>query len=91
VEDCDSEKKGGIVSMVDSTVTPTGGEGASGRGGEIPGFQIIKVLGVGGMAVVYLAVQKSLNRYVALKILLKSYPAACLCCVLAHDQASWPL
>ncbi len=74
--------------MVDSTVTPPGGEGASGRGGEIPGFQIIKVLGVGGMAVVYLAVQKSLNRYVALKILrkeLSSRPA--FVAAFAHDAS----
>lgn len=36
---------------------------------EIPGYQIVKPLGRGGMAIVYLAVQESLDRHVALKVL----------------------
>jgi len=36
---------------------------------EIPGYRVIRKLGEGGMAVVYLAVQQSFNREVALKVL----------------------
>lgn len=36
---------------------------------KVPGYDIQRELGKGGMATVYLAVQKSLNRLVALKIL----------------------
>jgi serine/threonine protein kinase len=36
---------------------------------EIPGYQIIKKIGRGGMADVYLGVQETLNRQVAIKIL----------------------
>lgn len=38
---------------------------------QVPGYKIQKVLGEGGMATVYLAMQESLNRPVALKILKK--------------------
>jgi serine/threonine-protein kinase PpkA len=36
---------------------------------EIPGYRIVKAIGVGGMASVYLAVQESLDREVALKVM----------------------
>ncbi len=39
---------------------------------DIPGYKFVKVLGRGGMADVYLAVQKNLNRMVAIKILIPS-------------------
>ncbi len=39
---------------------------------EIPGYKIVKKIGKGGMAVVYLAIQEALEREVALKILLPS-------------------
>lgn len=39
---------------------------------EIPGYKFMKILGRGGMADVYLAVQKKLNRMVAVKVLIPS-------------------
>lgn len=36
---------------------------------QIPGYQVLRTLGVGGMATVYLAVQESLEREVALKVM----------------------
>lgn len=36
---------------------------------QIPGYEIESILGVGGMATVYLAVQESLSRHVALKVM----------------------
>lgn len=37
----------------------------------IPGYRIERLIGKGGMSTVYLAVQESLNRRVALKVLKK--------------------
>jgi predicted Ser/Thr protein kinase len=47
---------------------------------QIPGYKLIGLLGQGGMAVVYLAIQESLERKVALKVMnasLASDPAFC--------------
>ncbi len=41
---------------------------------DVPGYEFIRELGRGGMAVVYLATQRSLKRSVALKLLDKSTP-----------------
>src|SRR5436190_7892238 len=38
----------------------------------IPGYELIRELGAGGMAVVYLAVQRSLDRKVAIKVMRRS-------------------
>lgn len=43
---------------------------------EIPGYQIIRELGKGGMATVYLAIQESFGREVALKVMSPSLSAA---------------
>ena len=40
---------------------------------ELPGFQLDKEIGRGGMARVYLAVQKKFGRLVALKVVSASY------------------
>jgi serine/threonine protein kinase len=39
---------------------------------QIPGYEIIRELGVGGMATVYLAIQRSLDRKVAIKVMKRS-------------------
>ena len=36
---------------------------------QIPGYEILRPLGTGGMSTVYLAIQRSLDRKVAIKVL----------------------
>ena len=38
---------------------------------QIPGFKVVRLIAEGGMATVYLAIQESLGRFVALKLLKK--------------------
>ena len=45
-------------------------------GVEIPGYELIRPLGSGGMSTVYLAVQRSLDRKVAIKVMRRSLEAA---------------
>ncbi|GIX33401.1 MAG: hypothetical protein KatS3mg125_1357 [Lysobacterales bacterium] len=42
---------------------------------EIPGYRVVRLLGQGGMAAVYLAIQESLDREVALKVLVPGLAA----------------
>jgi serine/threonine protein kinase len=43
---------------------------------QVPGYEILRLLGSGGMSTVYLAVQRSLDRKVALKIMRRSHDSA---------------
>jgi Serine/threonine protein kinase len=42
---------------------------------QVPGYEILRLLGSGGMSTVYLALQRSLDRKVALKIMRRSATA----------------
>jgi serine/threonine protein kinase len=43
---------------------------------QVPGYEILRLLGSGGMSTVYLAVQRSLDRKVALKIMRRTADSA---------------
>ena len=53
------------------------GDSAMGNGYiQIPGYEILRPLGAGGMSTVYLALQRSLDRTVAIKVMRRGVDAA---------------
>ena len=62
--------KGGATGLDPVTTLANAGRAASGAWPSIPGYELIRELGRGGMGVVYLAWQTGLNRLTALKMIL---------------------
>ncbi|MFM8272777.1 MAG: hypothetical protein ACKODX_10650 [Gemmata sp.] len=63
---------------------------AEGSSTAIPGYEIVRELGKGGMGAVYLAKQRGLHREVAVKTLLgASVPRAMLARFWAEAEVSW--
>jgi len=60
------DRRVGVASVQETRVH---GSMRSHVGPQVPGYRILRVLGAGGMASVYLAVQESLEREVALKVM----------------------
>jgi hypothetical protein len=60
---------------------------------QIPGYRVLRTLGVGGMATVYLAEQQSLEREVALKVMSPTLANSCRpvrCASGCRPGCAWP-